>query len=365
MMSWWQTAFQSLQGEAEAPPPGLALRGAAALLACLYGVGSGSRRRFYDKGWLSRKRLPAPVLSVGNLVVGGTGKTPFTAFLARRYQAAGCRVVIVSRGYGGRATGIQVISDGQRLLLRPPQAGDEAYLLAQKLPGVPVVTGADRYQAGLRAWEAFQPDLFILDDGFQHFQLHRDLDVVLLDAAQPFGNGCLLPRGPLREPVRTLQRPLILVLSRYDGSRHHQTWIDLQKAFPAAVVLRAAFRLGQPVAYPGGRRLSLAALAQKKLAALAGLARPERFAASLREAGLNIQHFFVFPDHHAFARQEVANLTAAATRRGVEGLLTTEKDWVRLAGEWLAALPLYVVPLMVDLLDDWPDQLLPLPCQGK
>jgi len=365
MMNWWQSAFQALQGEAEGPPSALAWRGAATLLSCLYGAGSRSRRRLYDKGWLSRQRLPAPVLSVGNLVAGGTGKTPFTAFLARRYQAAGCRVVILSRGYGGRATGIQIIGDGRRLRLRPPQAGDEACLLAQKLPGVPVVTGADRYQAGLRAWEAFQPDLFVLDDGFQHFQLHRDLDVVLLDAGRPFGNGCLLPRGPLREPVSTLQRPLLLVLSRYDDARHRQTWVELQRAFPAAVVLRAAFRLGQPVVYPGGRRQSLASLARKKLAALAGLARPERFAADLHQVGLHIEQFYFFPDHHAFTAQEVAAVTAAAVRQGVEGLLTTEKDWVRLAGQWHAALPLYVVPLEVDLLDDWPDQLLPLPCQGK
>lgn len=364
MMSWWQSAFRALQGEAEAPP-GVALRGAAALLSGLYGLGSRSRRRLYDQGWLSRGRLPAPVLSVGNLVVGGTGKTPFTAFLARRYQAAGCRVVILSRGYGGRATGIQIISDGRRLRLRPPQAGDEACLLAAKLPGVPVVTGADRYQAGLRGWEAFEPDLFVLDDGFQHFQLHRDLDVVLLDADRPFGNGCLLPRGPLREPVSTLHRPLLLVLSRYDEARHLQTWLDLQEAFPTAVVLRAAFRLGQPVVYPGGRRLSLAALAPKKLAALAGLARPARFVADLQQAGIHLEQFFPFPDHHAFTAQEVAAVTAAAAQQGVEGVLTTEKDWVRLAGQWTAALPLYVVPLEVDLLDDWPDQLLHLPCQGK
>ncbi|MGQ9920343.1 MAG: tetraacyldisaccharide 4'-kinase [Desulfobacca sp.] len=363
MRSWWQSAFRSLQGDAEAPP-GIVLRGVAAFLAGLYGLGSRSRRALYDRGWLGRQRLPVPVLSIGNLVVGGTGKTPFTAFLARRYQAAGCRVAIVSRGYGGRATGTQLISDGQRLWLRPPQAGDEAYLLAQKLPGIPVVTGADRYQAGMRAWEALQPDLLLLDDGFQHFQLHRDLDVVLLDAGRPFGNGCLLPRGPLREPVSTLKRPLLLVLSRYDSdnARHHQTWRELQEAFPAAVVLRAAFTLGRPQAFPEGRRLTLRALASQKLAALAGLARPERFAADLRQAGLQIDHLFAFPDHHAFTAREVAAIRAAAIRLGIEGLLTTEKDWVRLASQWTPALPLYVVPLEVSLLDDWPDQLLPLPC---
>lgn len=358
----WQAAFQSLQGEAGTPPPGLLLRGMATLLAGLYGLGSQSRRLLYDAGWLHAKRLPAPVISVGNLVVGGTGKTPFTAFLAKYYQAAGCRVVILSRGYGGRAKGLQIISDGRQLLRQPPQAGDEAYLLATKLPGVPVVTGPDRYQAGLLAWEAFQPDLFLLDDGFQHLTLHRDLDVVLLDAARPFGNGRLLPRGPLREPIRTLQRAAVLVLTRYEAGQHHDTWLALQQAFPGTPVLRAAFCLSQAVAYPGGKRLSLAALAQKRLAALAALARPEVFVASLRQIHLDIEHTFVFPDHHPFTSREIAELTASAARQGLDGVMTTEKDWVRLAGKWPRAIPLYVVPLSVHLLDDWPGHLLPLPC---
>ncbi len=365
MTSRWQQIFQGLQGKAETPQPGPVVRGAAAFLSRFYEVGCRSRRHLYDRGWLTPKRLPAPVLSVGNLVVGGTGKTPITALLARHYQAAGCRVAILSRGYGGRARGVQVISDGQRLRLRPPEAGDEAYLLAAKLPGVPVVTGPDRYEAGMRAWEDCRPDLFLLDDGFQHFQLHRDLDVVLLDAGQPFGNGHLLPRGPLREPVATLQRQLVLVLTRYEDSRHHQTWKDLQAAFPAAVVLRASFSLSQPVAYPGGRRLSVAALARQRLAGLAGLARPERFAADLHALGVSLQQFFIFPDHHAYTSAEVAALTAAARRQGVAGFITTEKDWVRLTGMWPAEAPLYVVPLQVRLEDEWPDSLLPLSCPKK
>ena len=222
MNSRWHTAFQTLQAEPGGTIPGLALRAGATFLSTLYGLGAWGRRRLYDRGWRQPKRLPAPVLSLGNLVVGGVGKTPLTAFLAGRFQAAGCRVVILSRGYGGEAPGINVVSDGRRIFLQPPQAGDEAYLLAQKLPGIPVVTGIDRYQAGLHAWEAFRPDLFLLDDGFQHFQLDRDLDVVLLDAARPFGNGRLLPRGPLREPVSTLHRPLVLVLTRYEPDQHQQ-----------------------------------------------------------------------------------------------------------------------------------------------
>lgn len=365
MTPWWQRAFQALQEEPGEPGPGGLLRAAASFLSYFYGLGSRSHRQLYEKGWLAGRRLPAPVVSIGNLVVGGTGKTPLTAWLASRYQAAGCRVVILSRGYGGQAAGIQVVSDGRRLLRRPPQAGDEACLLAGKLPGIPVVTGGDRHRAGLRAWEAFHPDLFLLDDGFQHHSLHRDLDVVLLDASRPFGNGRLLPRGPLREPVATLQRPLILVLTRYDDRRHRRTWVDLQAAFPRAVVVRAAFSQTVALRFPGGRRLSLLALSQARLAAVAGLARPEVFAVSLRELGLHLCHFFVFPDHHAFSSREAAALTAAAARQGATGLITTEKDWLRLAPVWPGTMPVYVVPLEVHLLDDWPDHLVSLTCRGE
>jgi tetraacyldisaccharide 4'-kinase len=360
--SWGHAAFRSLQEEPGGPAPSLGLRAGAAGLAALYSLGARGRRALYDRGWQQARRLPGLVLSLGNLTVGGVGKTPLTALLAERYQAAGCRVAVLSRGYGGRAPGVNVISDGRRVFLKPPQAGDEAYLLAQKLPGIPVITGPDRYQAGLRAWEAFQPDLFLLDDGLQHFQLHRDLEVVLLDAARPFGNGRLLPRGPLREPVSTLQRAQVLVLTRYEPGRHESTWEAVREAFPAATVVRAAFRLTQARAYPGCREVSLEELGAKSLAAMAGLARPEVLAANLRELGLDLKHFFQFPDHQVLAPDELTGVVAAARRLGAKGLVTTEKDWMRLAGTWNFDLPLYVVHLGVKLLDPWPAHLLPLEC---
>jgi tetraacyldisaccharide 4'-kinase len=257
-----------------------------------------------------------------------------------------------------------VISDGRRILLKPPQAGDEASLLAQNLPGVPVITGADRYQAGLQAWEAFRPELFLLDDGFQHFQLHRDLDVVLLDAARPFGNGRLLPWGPLREPVSTLKRPLVLVLTRYED-RYQDTWETLRRDFPAAEVMRAAFRLARAVRHPDSQEISLQSLTHLSLAAMAGLARPEVFDASLRDIGVELRHFFRFPDHHVFTHEELAEVAATARRLGAQGLVTTAKDWLRLAGGWRAELPLYVVHLDIHFLDPWPRHLLPRGCAQR
>jgi len=359
MKSWWHQTFRRLQGEPDSPPPGMALRTGAAALAWLYGLGAWGRRRLYDRGWLSTSRLPCPVLSIGNLAVGGVGKTPITGMLAQRWQAAGCRVAIVSRGYGGKHSAPRIISNGSRIFRKPPQAGDEAYLLALQLPGIPIITGADRHRAGLLAWKSFHPDLILLDDGFQHFQLHRDVDVVLLDADRPLGNGCLLPRGPLREPIGTLARPLVLILTRYEAHRHQNSWEEVRATFPQAIVLRAVFRLSHAVRYPGAYRVSLADLSGLRLVAVAGLARPQLFAASLQEAGIISKEFFPFPDHHLFTGADLAELGAAACRLGAEGLVTTAKDWARLGGMRTGPLPWYVVHLQVNLLDDWPEHLLP------
>ena len=209
------------RGEGDQAPAGL--RGPAGP-ACraprwpprLYGRGRVAAHPLTPGVCSGPKKLPAPVVSVGNLTVGGTGKTPVVACLARLWQDRGRRVAILSRGYGGPSRGVTCISNGWNTYKKPPEVGEEPYWLARTLPGVAVYTGACRYAAGLAAWEEFRPDLFLLDDGFQHVQLHRDLDLVLLDAASPFGNGYLLPRGPLREPLTALAAAQSLILTRFN-----------------------------------------------------------------------------------------------------------------------------------------------------
>ena len=187
--------------EGEQGPLKMALYG----ISKIYGGAQVVRRECYRRGWRRSFRLPCKVVSVGNLAVGGTGKTPMTAYLARAFEQMGQRVVVISRGYkGGGGRTSRVVSDGHQVLMTAPQSGDEAQLLARQLKTIPVLIGKDRYQAGMDAVAQFQPDVIILDDGFQHLRLSRDLDLVLLDAAAPFGNGHLLPRGILREPVSAL-----------------------------------------------------------------------------------------------------------------------------------------------------------------
>jgi tetraacyldisaccharide 4'-kinase/lipopolysaccharide heptosyltransferase II len=309
----------------------------------LYGLGAGLRRGLYARGWYKAKRLPAPVISVGNLTVGGTGKTPVVACLARFFQGQGQKVAILSRGYGGTSKVVTCISDGSRIYARPPEVGEEAYWLARSLAGVAVYTAPQRYAAGLAAWRDFQPDIFLLDDGFQHFQLHRDLDVVLLDAQSPFGNGRLLPRGPLREPVATLAAAQVLILTRFRAEQHQDRLEFLQEKFPGKTVLTAAILPTRARLFPEGREMSVQNLNNRNLLAFAGLARPRVFYDTLRDLGVDLKGCRDFPDHYAFQNHDLDALIQEAQSLGAPGLITTAKDWARLGEKWEFPVPLWVL----------------------
>ena len=357
MHPYFHHLFDCLQGRGEtAAAPRCSLSAVAGGLAVVYGLGARLRRGLYVNELLLPKHLPALVVSVGNLAVGGTGKTPVTACLTRLFQGEGKKVAILSRGYGGHNQGVTCISDGEKIYQQPPQVGEEAYWLARNLPGAAVYTGASRYEAGKIAWEAFKPDLFLLDDGFQHFQLHRDLDLVLLDAAAPFGNGHLLPRGILREPKSALATAQVLILTRYDEECHRQTLSDLQTAFPLKTMLTAAIAPSAACLYPAGSPEPPAALTGQPLLAFAGLARPEVFRLTLEDLGVRLAGFRAFPDHHAFAPAELSALVREAAATGAAALITTGKDWARLGEQWDAPLPLWVLEVEAHI--DQPERIL-------
>lgn len=366
MNSYWTRLLSRLWEEPGSPPAPWFWRLGATLLSWGYGAAARSRRLLYEHGWRRRQRLPCPVISIGNLTVGGTGKTPLTIYLARQLQEAGLRPTILTRGYGGRERQPTVISDGQQIYRRPPDCGDEAYLLARKLPGVPVVSGVARAAAGDLAWQRFQPDCFLLDDGFQHLPLARDLDIVLLDADRPWGNGRLLPRGPLREPPAALQgKPVWLLLTRYQSSRHELQWQRLRQALPTVPMGRAVFRLDSVTRFPEQIAVALESLTDLPLVGFAGLAQPYKFAASLAAAGLQLRQFYPLADHQPFTAAVFQALERQAREVDAAGLITTEKDWCRLAEIWPLPLPLYVVSLKVELLDPWPPVLQTLLSQVK
>jgi tetraacyldisaccharide 4'-kinase len=278
---------------------------------------------------VKKKILPGFVVSLGNLTVGGTGKTPAAAMLAQWAMERGYKPAILSRGYGGKSKkNVLEVSDGKAVLTSPVEAGDEPYLLAKKLKGVVVIISKARYDAGLLAHEKHGTDFFILDDGFQHVRLHRDLDLVLLDATRPFGNKHLLPWGPLREPMDHLGRADAFILTR-SGENVMPGLLEFMKnRFPEKPVFRSR-HLPQKIVFPRSwRSHGPAYLFGKKVAVFTGIAKPVQFSDTLKKLGAEVLLFKTFPDHYPFSRAEIEEMILWA--KNVDCLITTEKDWVRI-----------------------------------
>lgn len=304
------------------------------LLSWGYGAATTGRALAYRRGWRRTHRLPCKVVSVGNLTAGGTGKTPMVMYLAEMLQQAGMRPAILSRGYRGRMeqTG-GLVSDGNGVSCAPEMAGDEPTLMARRLPGVPVAVGRDRVRIGTMLAERCRPDVILVDDGFQHLRLHRDLDLVLLDGAHPFGNSHVLPRGLLREPILALGRADALVMTRSgpaDGAlpsmaRGTPVFRAVHEPFLAGCVPSGAAALA-PSAH-----CRTDGCAGKRVAAFAGIAQPKRLAVSIREMGAEMAALTPFPDHHDYRPADIRKIMETARDSGADLLVTTEKDWVRLA----------------------------------
>ena len=295
-----------------------------AALSFLYGLGVKLRMR----GAPLKKVLPGFVLSLGNLTVGGTGKTPAAAMIAEWALEQGYKPAILSRGYGRKSQQkVLEVSNGKAVLSSPAESGDEPYLLAKKLKRVPVVISKSRYEAGLLTQEKHGTDFYILDDGFQHIALEKDLDIVLLDATRPFGNLHLLPWGPLREPVHHMERADAFMLTR-SGEGSTAILLDfLSKKFPGKALFRSR-HLPEKVVFPRSwKTFGPAYLLGKRVAAFCGIARPEHFRDTLKKLGAEIILFKAFRDHHPYSRAEIEEMILSA--KSADCLMTTEKDWVR------------------------------------
>jgi tetraacyldisaccharide 4'-kinase len=309
------------------------------LLPCL-GFTSGlylkGLKRDQARAASERQTLPAFVVSVGNLVTGGTGKTPFTIWLARRLSEGHKHVAILSRGYGsGRKAGEaeQAPVDGETGK-NISRFGDEPVLMARSLPQIPVWVGRKRFLAGRSAIRSSGAEILLLDDAFQHLALHRDLDFVLLDAEQPFGNGLLLPLGPLREPIESLSRADAIVLTRAnDMEKANATRSQLEARFPGKPIFACRHRLGRFTLGLGGPQVPLDMLRGIPLAAFAGIARPQAFFDSLRDLGLTLRAAVSFPDHYPYGAADIHLLLRNARENGARLLISTEKDLVRLPEE--------------------------------
>lgn len=301
-------------------PAALAYRG---IIACWSRWGPAARGQ--------TQRLGVPVVSVGNLVIGGSGKTPFAIWLAAELTRRGRRPVLLSRGYGGRAgRGPLVVSDGERICCGPHEAGDETVMIARRMPGLPVVAGADRGRCGAYALERLGADCAILDDGFQHVSLRRDLNILLLDSSRPFGNGRLFPMGPLRELPSALSRADLVVFTRWservDGESLRVEIID---GIGEHRVVKTSHRLSGLSSVGDDRELDAVELLGAPVTLVTAIANPRSFEKTVAELGVEVRGHLRFPDHYGFT---IGDLSAAALKARAEGarfILTTEKDAVR------------------------------------
>ncbi|MCC7493469.1 MAG: tetraacyldisaccharide 4'-kinase [Fimbriimonadaceae bacterium] len=299
-----------------------------------YALGLTARDLTYRCGLVRPLQVDARVISVGNLTLGGTGKTPAVMHLAKRFHDAGERVAILIRGHGGeRLSGVNVVHDGVNRLLGVAEVGDEPVLLAERLREVPVLVGKDRRLTASYAVERFDATVLLLDDGFQYRKLAVDDQIVLLDATQPFGNGRLFPAGVLRDPPSYLARADQVWLTRTDHPAAlpaEQVRAEVARHAPQVPVYRTRHLPARLWQFPSGQPLELAQLRQRRVMAMAGIGNPGAFFATLDEMQPAAVIQEPFPDHHRFERDEITAVRQRAVASGCDAVVTTEKDAVRL-----------------------------------
>ncbi|MDP1853340.1 MAG: tetraacyldisaccharide 4'-kinase [Candidatus Omnitrophota bacterium] len=298
-------------------------------------------KKGYGLGILYSCRLNCKVISVGNITLGGTGKTPFVRMLAKYLTADGHKVAILIRGYKRKMRNAECGMRNAEIM------GDEGYYLA-KDTGLPVLVGANRVQTGREACEKYHPDIVILDDGFQHWRLSRDLDVVLINALNPFGNNKVIPRGILREPFRSLKRADIFVLTKTDLAPDTQGLKNkLSLINPGALIVEAVHK---PVCLVDskGNSLELVNLRNKEVCIFSAIADPVSFAQILLGLGAKIKHKYEFSDHHNYTKGDLSTILNECKVLGVTTLITTEKDSVKLES-LVSGLPIEILALRIEL----------------
>lgn len=321
-------------------------------LAAGYRMGVALRGAAYRKGWLKTRRLKRPVVSVGNLTVGGTGKTPLVAYLAERLLARGWKPAILTRGYGrDRGAEVMAVEAASNRAPDPREIGDEPALLARKLPAVPIIVGADRYQAGCLAEERFDVDVHILDDGFQHLALARDLDIVLLDVTQNLSDGELLPAGRLREPLTALKRAQIIVLSRSQQGVPAGMEERVRELNPQVKIFASVTRLSLILDFTDGTLHEPGELLLDSVLVFCGIGNARAFFTDVRKWGFSVTGEIAFSDHHVYGAGELDRLVSRARGSGAAALITTEKDMMNFPADWHSEFPVRACVIQTELSD--------------
>lgn len=336
------------------------------LMSFVYGLGVMVKLGLYKTGILKQHKLGCRVISLGNITVGGTGKTPTAQRLAAIIRDMGYRVVILNRGYRSGWRGqVGLVSDGRKIYMSVNEAGDEAYLLAKNLPGVAVVIGKNRTVTGDYAVENLRAEVIILDDGYQHWQLARDLDIVLIDTINVFGNNFLLPRGTLREPLANLGRANAFLLTKVDQSTDDARDVireTLSRYNDKALVVESIHNPRCFIEiedwYKGVRpeTISLEAIRGQGVLAFSAIGNPTSFEQTIMDIGAGSVESVRFPDHHDYTMAEMQAVMQKAVDKEVYALVTTEKDAVKIPSEFIHSerpLPVYVLGIEVRFVDGY------------
>lgn len=319
------------------------------ILSYIYRLLWTTRKALYEKGIIKTGRLPRPVICVGNITTGGTGKTPtvikIAQLLKRHYPVA-----ILSRGYKRKSKdSVVVVSDGKRILSSPSDAGDEPYLIAKSISDVPVLVGSNRLQSGLHAMRHFNTGIFILDDGFQHIRLYRDINILLIDATHRVDRDHLLPRGTLREPLYGISRAHCAIITRADeGDKNLAT--KIVRTYNRGIPVFLGNYRPEGISDLSGRRWETNSLAGKDILLFSGIGNPDSFRRSVEKIGGKVKGEIKFRDHHWYNERDIERIVTEAERLSVDLIMTTEKDAVRLHRE---DLPFRILRVEMDVEKDF------------
>ena len=365
--AWWRLATQN---DPQSFRDALTCR-VLATASLPYRAAVSLRNAGYDRGWLKPVRLPCPVVSVGNLTVGGTGKTACVELVAKKLLARSVRVAVLSRGYGSARQDYWLESDRGRLLVNGQAQdasdglADEPQLLAAHLEGVPIVVGARRDRTGHRACSELGAEALILDDGFQHRRLHRDCEIVLVHARMPLGGWPMLPRGPMREPLEALSRAHVVIITKADEALELLGALTerLRSFAKEADFLTAVHEPTRVLDAATGETSSARSLTGLRVGLVSSIGDPAGFEATLRRLPATVAWHLAFPDHHRYDANDWQAICSRSREGGLDAVVTTEKDWVRLqsqwrvaSGEWRVALRVLGVEMRIlsgeSLLDD-------------
>ncbi|MCJ7509140.1 MAG: tetraacyldisaccharide 4'-kinase [candidate division Zixibacteria bacterium] len=310
------------------------------------------RKFFYGIGIFKRYKLNAKVISVGNITWGGTGKTSFVSFLVKELTERNQKIAILIRGYKRKEKKmITITSNTKDLDWR--KVGDEACLLATQLDSIPIIVSKNRVKSGKEAIDKYSPDFLILDDGFQHLKLMRDLDIVMIDASDPFGNGKLLPAGKLREPIGNIKRADILVLNRADKAYNNKMGLinKLREYNSIAPVIETKYMVEKIYNLENEGKIILPSqVKDKKILGFCGIGNAQSFKQTLEDLGVNLLKFIVFPDHYAYKDKDIKEIEREALNRKANFVLTTEKDKIRLISLPNSKVPIYIVKIKLEII---------------